>query len=206
MSSVYAKRFEAVFLCTHPKGPLMSYTVAAKYIKKSKSFVKKWVERYKANKKHPVKVHVWGCFSQRGFGCLELFTENLNAQKMLQIYERGLLRSATKMFGADTADWILQENNDPKHRSRLCTAWKTENGITTLDWPSQSPDANPIENVWSVLKRKLAGKRVFTLKQLSQKIRKIWQELPTDYAEKLVESMPKRCQAILDNDGDWTIY
>ena len=34
---------------------------------------------------------------------------------------------------------------------------KTENGITTLDWLSQSPDANPIENVWSVLKRKLAG-------------------------------------------------
>ena len=50
MSSVYAKRFEAVFLCTHPKGPLMFYTAAAKYIKKWKSFVKKWVERYKVNK------------------------------------------------------------------------------------------------------------------------------------------------------------
>ena len=50
MSSVYAKCFEAVFLCTHPKGPLMSYSAAAKYIKKLKSFVKKWVERYKANK------------------------------------------------------------------------------------------------------------------------------------------------------------
>ena len=110
------------------------------------------------------------------------------------------------MFGADTDDWILQEDNDPRHRSRLCTAWKTENGITNLDWPSQSPDANPIENVWNVLKMKLAGKRVFPLKKLSQKIRKIWQELPTDYAEKLVESMPKSCQAILDNDGNWTIY
>ena len=110
------------------------------------------------------------------------------------------------MFEADTADWILQEDNGPKHPRRLCTAWKTENGIKTLDWPSQSPDANPIKNVWCVLKRKLAGKRVFTLKQLSQKIRKIWQELPTDYAEKLVGSMPKRCQTILDNGGDWTIY
>ena len=70
----------------------------------------------------------------------------------------------------------------------------------------QSSDANPIKHVWSVLKRKLAEKRVFTLKQLSQEIRKIWQELPTDHAEKLVERMPKRCQAILDNDGDWTIY
>ena len=44
--------------------------------------------------KHPIKIHVWGCFTQRGFGCLELFTENLNAQKLLQIYEHGLLRSA----------------------------------------------------------------------------------------------------------------
>ena len=31
--------------------------------------------------KHPIKIHVWGCFTQRGFGCLELFTENLNAKK-----------------------------------------------------------------------------------------------------------------------------
>ena len=50
MSSVYAKRFEAVFLCANPKGPLMSYTAAAKYVKKLKSSVKKWVERYKASK------------------------------------------------------------------------------------------------------------------------------------------------------------
>ena len=61
------------------------------------------------------------------------------------------------MFGANNKDWILQEDNDPKHRSHLCTSWKAENGITTLDWPSQSPDANLIENVWSVVKRKLAA-------------------------------------------------
>ena len=164
----------------------MSYTAAAKYIKKSKSFVKKWVERYKANKTKQSTIclkeaKVWGCFSRRGFGCLELFTENLNAQKMLQIYERGLLRSAIKIFGADTADWISQEDNEPKNRSRNCTAWKTENDITTLDWPSQSPDANPIENVWRVLKRKLAGKRVDTLFVFDVKflVRKLLKPLTT---------------------------
>ena len=98
--------------------------------------------------KHPIKIHVWGCFSQRGFGCLEYFTENLNAQKMLQINKRGLLRSAEKMFGANNKDWILQEDKNPKHRSHLCTSWKAAIGITTLDWPSQSSDANPIENVY----------------------------------------------------------
>ena len=114
--------------------------------------------------KHPIKIHVWGCFSQRGFGCLELFTQNLNAQKMLQTYEHGLLRSAEKMFGANNKNWILQEDNDPKHRSHLCTSWKAENGITTFDWPSQSPDANPIEIVCSVVKTKFSGRREFTLK------------------------------------------
>ena len=140
------------------------------------------------------------------FGCLELFTENLNAQKMLQIYERGLLRSAEKVLGANNKDWILQENNDPKHRSHLSTSWKAENGITTLDWPSQSPDANPKEDVWSVVKRKLAGRRAFTLKQLFRRIKEVWRSLPTEYAEKLVESMPRWCQAIIQNNGDWTVY
>ena len=54
--------------------------------------------------KHPIKIHVWGCFSKRGFGCLELFTENLNAQKILKIYEHGLLISAEKMFRANNKD------------------------------------------------------------------------------------------------------
>ena len=76
--------------------------------------------------KHPIMIYVWGCFSQRGFGCLDLFTENLNAQKMLHIYENSLLRSAEKMFGAKNKDWILQEDNDPKHRSHLCTSRKAE--------------------------------------------------------------------------------
>ena len=107
---------------------------------------------------------------------------------MLQIYEHGLLRSVEKMFGANNKDWILQEDHDPKHRSHLCTSWKAENGITTLDWPSQSPDANPIENVWSVVKRKLAGRRVFTLKQLSRRIcrktsREHAQKVPRHYLE-----------------------
>jgi len=45
--------------------------------------------------------------------------------------------------------------------SRLCIVWKAENDIQTLDWPAWSPDVNPIENVWSIIKRKLQGKRHF---------------------------------------------
>lgn len=78
---------------------------------------------------------------------MHLFTYNLNAKKMLGIYDKALLSSAERWFINKNEDWILQENNDPKHRSKLCTEWKEQSGIVTLDWPSQSPDANLIENI-----------------------------------------------------------
>lgn len=156
--------------------------------------------------KHPVKVHVWGCFSKRGFGNLNLFTGTLNAVKMNQIYQKALLPSARRLFPSPSESWILQEDNDPKHRSRLCTAWKLDNGIEVLDWPSQSPDANPIENVWALMKLKLRGKKTLTAAELIRNLKAIWKSLSREYAENLVESMPRRCQAIMDNGGDWTPY
>lgn len=156
--------------------------------------------------KHPAKVHVWGCFSVHGFGKLHIFKTNLNALGMVQIYKKYLLPSAEKWFGGDKALWILQEDNDPKHRSRRCVSWKDENDVQVLDWPSQSPDANPIENVWALMKHKLRGKRVFNLKSLCRQIRQIWRSLSVEYAQKLVESMATRCGAIVDNNGDWTPY
>ncbi|XP_033231894.1 uncharacterized protein LOC117182889 [Belonocnema kinseyi] len=110
------------------------------------------------------------------------------------------------MFVDKNESWILQEDNDPKHRSKLCRAWKEEAGVVTLDWPTQSPDANPIENVWAFVKLKLRGRKVHTLKQLCLQIRGIWRSLPREYAEKLVESMPSRCQAIIDSGVDRTKY
>ena len=50
MSAIYAKRYEAVFLCTHARGPHLSYSAAAKVLKKSKNFVQMWVERYRETK------------------------------------------------------------------------------------------------------------------------------------------------------------
>lgn len=332
MSAPYIKRLEAVFLCSHPKGPKMSSQGAAKYLHRSKAFVDKWVNRYKTHKnvddlpnrgtkratlnrmdraiinifqknpnltlkqgqqrlakrnisvsiatirrrlhenniqwrnvrtkpllkeqhvgkrlqwarenmtrdwqnvifsdessfwaftpqrkawsvrgkpmlqrsvKHPLKVHVWGCFSAFGFGQLHIFTDNLNAQGMTQIYQKCLLPSARKWFGDDSSIWILQEDNDPKHRSRRCVSWKIENGVQVLDWPSQSPDANPIENVWALMKNQLQGTPIFNFKSLCRKLRQIWRSLPAEYARKLVENMPRRCEAILENNGDWTLY
>lgn len=156
--------------------------------------------------KHPVKLHVWGCFSKRGFGKLHIFTGTLNAERMTEIYRKALLPSAKKMFPSADDPWTLVEDNDPKHRSRLCQSWKDENGVHVLEWPSQSPDANPIENVWAFMKLKMRGKKAYTVKSLATHLKLIWKSLPASYAEKLVESMHSRCNAIIASGGDWTPY
>uniref|UniRef100_A0A6M2DVS0 Putative transposable element n=1 Tax=Xenopsylla cheopis TaxID=163159 RepID=A0A6M2DVS0_XENCH len=124
---------------------------------------------------------------------------------MIKIYKKTLLSSAKGWFITKNENWIVQEDNDPKHRSKLCTQWKTQSGIVTLDCLSQSPDANPIENVWAHIKQKLRGRCTYILKKLSYEIRRISRFLPLEYAIKLVESMPRRCQAIIAG-GDKTYY
>ncbi|KOX67448.1 hypothetical protein WN51_10322, partial [Melipona quadrifasciata] len=68
---------------------------------------------------------------------------------------------------------VLQEDNDPEYRNRLCTEWKTRNGIRVLDWLFQSPDGNLIENVWSIMKYKLREKCILSLKALVWRVREI---------------------------------
>lgn len=156
--------------------------------------------------KHPTKVNMWGCFSERGFGKLVVIVGTLKSPQMVSIYENGLLPSAQKFFGADSRDWILLEDNDPKHRSKLCTRWKRENGVKVMKWPAQSPDCNPIENVWSFLKSKLSGIKFDSTLDLIVAINKVWSELPITYAQNLVKSMRQRCDLVIAQDGDWIPY
>jgi len=92
--------------------------------------------------KHPLKINVWGCFSASSFGKLVCFQQNLNAEFMVTVYKRGLLPSIECLFGDDSEGWILQEDNDPKHRSKLVNRWKEENNIEVLPWPSMSPKSD----------------------------------------------------------------
>jgi hypothetical protein len=156
--------------------------------------------------KHPQKVHAWGCFSINGFGKLFLFEGNLNSDLMIEIYEQALLPSISMCFDSGTKDWILQEDNDPKHRSTKSMNWKERNQINVLPWPACSPDLNPIENVWAVMKHKISEKKPTTINKLKQEINKSWEEFQSDYAENLVRSMENRITSCILSHGDFICY
>lgn len=82
--------------------------------------------------KHSQKVHIYGAFSEAGFGQLTAFTSNLNAVSMCNLYTSTLLLTSKKFYGSDNSNWLLLEENDPKHTSRLCTAWKNEHDIQQM--------------------------------------------------------------------------
>ena len=156
--------------------------------------------------KHSAKVHVYGCFSEKGFGNIYCFTENLNSELLCSIYKKTLLPSAKNFFGEDNHSQILQEDKDPKHTSGKAKKWKDDNHISTLSWPSQSPDLNPIENVWSVLKANVSNYKPTSVKDLIRIIKKEWKALDNTFAENLVVSMKNRISLILDNKGDHILY
>lgn len=83
--------------------------------------------------KRPVNVHVFGCFSNQGYGTLFLFTESFNTKKVVKIYQRALLPTSEESFRSYN-DRIIQKDNDLKHRSHLCSQGKKENDVETLEF------------------------------------------------------------------------
>ena len=69
--------------------------------------------------------------------------------------------------------WTFQQNNDLKHSSSLAKNWLSQTNVRLLNWPSQSPDLNPIENLWNELIKSLSKesfKNKDDLWEITQKI------------------------------------
>ena len=98
----------------------------------------------------------WGCITYFGIGTTWLtpVDGNINSEKYISILDDNLWPVVVRHFANNP--WTLQEDNALCHVSRWTTAWKTENGILTLPWPSQSSDLNIVENVWKVIKNNIA--------------------------------------------------
>lgn len=70
----------------------------------------------------------------------------------------------------------------------------------------KAPDQNCIENVWHVLKVKVSNRHPSNYKELVRVIKSEWATLSVEYAQKLVESMPRRVQALIAAQGDYTMF
>jgi len=157
-----------------------------------------------ATVKHEMYVMVWGCFCSRGVSYLRRIDGKMDRFVYLNILEDSLLPFLSTTF--DHRNFIFQQDNDPKHTARVVTDWFVEHGMQVLKWPPQSPDLNPIENLWNILDVRLKMRRPANEDQLFKLLTDGWNGLEMGLLENLAHSMPRRLQKVIDNNGWQTSY
>ena len=93
---------------------------------------------------------VWGAISVHGTSCLHIVSGTMNAQKHISVLQTRLLPQI-KDWQSEW-DWIFQQDSAPCHTAKAVKLWIAKNNIQVLPWAGNSPDMNPIENLWELLK------------------------------------------------------
>jgi hypothetical protein len=102
-----------------------------------------------------VSVMFWGCICKDGVGTITDVEGNINSAKYIDILDNNLWPVVAKF---ENNQWIFQDDNAPVHQLVQTKLWKDNNDVDCLDWPSQSPDLNIIENIWRLIKIRLQRK------------------------------------------------
>ena len=150
---------------------------------------------------------VWGCMGWNGVGKLAEVVGKMNAEQYCDILEHGLDESFEELEMTE-GERIFQQDNDPKHTSKRADQWFSDNNIEVIEWSLQSPDLNPIEHLWVHVKRQMntyetPPKGVF---ELWDRLAKEWNKIPPETCQNLIESMPRRLEAVIEAKGGHTKY
>uniref|UniRef100_A0A3B4UQ54 Tc1-like transposase DDE domain-containing protein n=1 Tax=Seriola dumerili TaxID=41447 RepID=A0A3B4UQ54_SERDU len=144
-------------------------------------------------------IMLWGCFSANAPGSLITVNSTMKKEQYIKMLNNNIRQSAEKLgFGHQ---WTFQHNNDPKHTAKVVKKWLADKNINVLQWPSQSPDLNPIENLWRELKIRVMARRPSNLKELELIAKDEWAKIPVETCKKLVSNYRKRLIAVIANKG-----
>ena len=150
---------------------------------------------------------VWACFCWDKLGPIVVVEGSMDRQKYIEVLENQLYPFWKKTKRRNRSLWF-QDDGAPCHRAGLVKNWKVERRIRSLLWPAQSPDLNPIEHVWNILKSKIQRRRPLpqNVNQLRDAIYEEWREIDPPMLRKLVSSMRSRIQSVIRSKGYQTKY
>ncbi|KAG1369061.1 hypothetical protein G6F61_012655 [Rhizopus arrhizus] len=157
-------------------------------------------------------IMLWSAINYAGVGWMCKINGNMNKELYKEILEDELERTieyGVSKLGFERHQVIFQHDNDPKHTSKVVKEYLQRQSHNFLQWPAQSPDLNPIENMWSLLKRRLNDYETAPkgMNELYERVTKVWYDLmKPEECQKVIESMPQRIRKCIQNKGRWTDY
>ncbi|KAK3527885.1 hypothetical protein QTP86_010205 [Hemibagrus guttatus] len=144
------------------------------------------------------------CNEASGPGRLAVINGTMNSAVYQKILKENVRPSVCDLKLKQT--WVLQQENDPKHTSKSTSEWLKKNKMKTLEWPSQSPDLNPIEMLWHDLKKVVHARKPSSVAELQQFCKDEWAKIPPQRCNKLIASYGKRLIAVVVAKGGPTSY
>jgi transposase len=122
----------------------------------------------------------------------------MTSARYIQMLAEHFVPTARKVFGDN---FIFAQDNAPCHKSKVAIEYFRENHIELLPWPAGSPDLNPIENLWGILKTNVAKRFPKTKLQLEQIAAEEWAKIPQEVVKKTIISLPNRITQVIDRNG-----
>lgn len=146
---------------------------------------------------------LWGCACAAGTGSIKRIEGIMRSEDYREILENSMVPSMREL-----GTTIFQHDNDPKHTSRLCRTFldACDEVEEVLEWPSQSPDLNIMEDVWNRMKRALDAManeqgHPTSILQLQERVVAAWDAIPAEFLSALVRTIPDRIAAVIKNRG-----
>ena len=150
---------------------------------------------------------IWGCISAEGpKSCIVFDAGKVNGDT----YRRDIVPVLQEIAQAHPDESlfrqaaIIMQDNASIHKARKTIALFERLGITLMDWPANSPDLNPIKNIWSLLKERVGRHFPTTRDQVVAAIQLEWSRLTIADVATVCQSMRARCKAVIDAEGGHT--
>lgn len=153
----------------------------------------------------PQKVSLWGAICYWGKVSFHVFTQNLNGSRYRELLQKrlvpGLSFVARALAPYSFDEFFLQQDNSKIHCSTKVQNFIQEYGINQIEWPARSPDLNPIENLWGVLKKRVRKQAPKTLKELKKVVINEWNKFDDAKIRQFCASFPNRIKKLKEFDG-----
>jgi hypothetical protein len=162
------------------------------------------VKALKGQFKNDIKINVWGCFCANGVGKFCLIEGIMDSKIYIKILDNELRPSVAALF--KRKPYLFQQDNDSKHKSKATIDFIEDRELPYVPWPAQSPDLNPIENLWSILDQKCQSRKPKNAATLFDVLAEEWARLDVKILQNLVDSMPRRLEAVIAAKGLPTHY